>query len=246
MKYLYRAVEEVFPFLPFFVSRKKIKKLIDNNDELTAKSEVYKALDADCLNNRIKEEHERGIKIDDKTFKFTLGLSISLTVLAAASGSFAKYLPSNLFAEYISIACGFSALYMLAAGITALGALKTLPTYGYGTEHIINQKAGGVSYLSQALFAQERMNIVRHLRNEAAYQSLRNGFILLFFALAISVGTHINGQELPKLDSRNVGEQVNTKKNTVSKDRSKITAENINSPEEKPELTVAPPKKGND
>lgn len=245
MKYLYRAAEELFPFIPFFVSRKKIKKLIDNN-ELNAKSKAYKSLDADCLNDRIKEEHERSIKIDDKTFKFTLGLSISLTVLAAASGSFAKYLPSNLFAEYISIACGVSALYMLTAGITALGALKTLPTYGYGTEHIINQKADGVSYLSQALFAQERMNIIRHLRNEAAYQSLRNGFILLFVALAISVGAHINGQEFPKPDSRYVGEQVNTKKNTVSEDRLKVAAENTNNVEEKPELTAAPSKKGND
>ena len=192
MKYLYRAVEELFPFLFFLVSKKRIKKSIDNIDELTEKSKAYKALDADCINDRIKEELERSIRVDDKTFKFTLGLSLSLTVLAAASGSVTKYLSSNLFVEYISIACGISALYMLAAGITALGALKTLPTYGYGTDHLIKQKVDGVSYLSQALFAQERMNIIRHLRNEAAYQSLRNGFILLFVALTFSVVTHIN------------------------------------------------------
>ncbi len=228
MKYLYRVVEEVFPFISFFINRKKIEKLISNNDELIEESKSYKALDADCLNDRIKEEHERGIKIDNKTYKFTLGLSISLTVLAAASGSFAKYLPSNSLVEYISIACGVSALYMLTAGVTALGALKTLPTYGYGTEHIINQKADGVPYLSQALFSQERMNNIRHLRNEAAYQSLRNGFILLFFALAISVGAHIYGQVPTDLESGNVGKEVKIQKKSVSVDKPAATGENTN------------------
>ena len=45
----------------------------------------------------------------------------------------------------------------------------------------------GISYLTKALYAQERVNIVRQLRNEAAYQSLRNGFLILLFALIMSV-----------------------------------------------------------
>lgn len=217
MKYLYRAVEEIFPFFIFVVNRNKIQKLIGDDAELTKKSKLYEQLEPNCLNDRIKEEHERGVKIDDKTFKFTLGLSISLTVLAAASGSLAKYLPSSSLSEFISIVCGFSALYMLAAGITALGALKTLPTYGYGTEHIIKQKADGVSYLSQALFSQEHMNNIRHLRNEAAYQSLRNGFLLLFFALAISVVAHVGDQAFPKLESINAERVLKIQKKNIDK-----------------------------
>ena len=222
MRFLYRAFEEIFPFFHFWVNRNKTQKLIGDAAELTKKSKLYEQLEPNFLNDRIKEEHERGTKIDDKTFKFTLGLSISLTVLAAASGSLAKYLPSSSLAEFISIICGASALYMLAAGITALGALKTLPTYGYGTEHIINQKKDGVSYLSQALFAQERVNIIRHLRNEAAYQSLRNGFLLLFIALSIFVVAHVVGQDSPILEVKNVEAISQVQKK--SEDGDKLTA----------------------
>jgi len=62
-----------------------------------------------------------------------------------------------------------------------------LAVYGYGTQHALRQKSGGVLYLSQALYAQEKMNVVRHLRNEAAYQSLRNGFLVLLVVLIGSV-----------------------------------------------------------
>ncbi|MCY7296343.1 hypothetical protein [Alteromonas sp. a30] len=240
MKYLYRAFEEAFPFFPFLVSRNKIQKLIGDNADLTKKSKRYEQIGASLLNVRIKEEHERGIKIDEKTFKFTLGLSISLTVLAAASGSLAKYLPSSPLAEFTSIICGVSALYMLAAGITALGALKTLPTYGYGTEHIINQNADGVSYLSQALFAQERMNIIRHLRNESSYQSLRNGFLLLFFALAISVGAYVGGQDSSKSESKSVEGVLKVQKKSVDRDKLTVTSEKANNAEKKTDTTVEP------
>ncbi|MCP4486848.1 MAG: hypothetical protein GY820_05945 [Gammaproteobacteria bacterium] len=188
MKYfLSRVIEEVLPSVAFIKNKKNIFKKIENKSEMTAKAERYNKLDVDCLSKRIKEEHERAVKIDDKTSKFTLGLSVSLTVLAAASGSFIKFVPDNSHTMAISIVCGISALYMLAAGITALGALKTLPTYGYGTEHSINLMESGSSYLAEAVYAQELMNIIRQLRNEAAYQSLRNGFFMLFFALSASV-----------------------------------------------------------
>lgn len=180
-----RVIEEIFPFFIFCKKNKNILTKVCNDSEVTAKAEKYKELDIDCLKNRIGEEHERAVKIDEKTTKFTLGLSVSLTVLAAASGSFMKVVPDTIYAKPISVICGIASLYMLAAGITALGALKTLPTYGYGTEHLINLKKEGVSYLAEALYSQERMNIIRHLRNEAAYQSLRNGFFLLFFALIL-------------------------------------------------------------
>lgn len=187
MNFIYRIFEEVFPIFPFLKNKNSILNKVNDGDEISSKSERYEELGSDSLNIRIKEEHERAIKIDEKTFKFTLGLSISLTVLAAASGSFVKFLPNSPFAIYISIICGISSLYMLAAGITALGAIKTLATYGYGTDHLLNQNKIGDSYLAEALYAQERMNVIRQLRNESAYQSLRNGFLMLFLALGITV-----------------------------------------------------------
>lgn len=187
MNFIYRILEEVFPVFPFLKNKNSILNKVSNGNEIASQSERYEELGSDSLNIRIKEEHERAIKIDEKTFKFTLGLSVSLTVLAAASGSFVKFLPNSPFAIYISIICGISSLYMLAAGITALGAIKTLATYGYGTDHLLNQKKIGDSYLAEALYSQERMNIIRQLRNESAYQSLRNGFLMLFLALGITV-----------------------------------------------------------
>ncbi len=186
-KRAYRAIEEAFPLFAFLINKRKIIMALSNEALVQEKSKSYDALDEGCLKDRIAEEHERAKKIDEKTSKFTLGLSVSLTVLTAASGAFAKLIPATLYAGLVSIACGFASIYMLLAGITALGSLKTLPVYGYGTQYALSQKEGGVSYLSQALYAQERMNVVRHLRNEAAYQSLRNGFLILLIALIGSV-----------------------------------------------------------
>lgn len=182
-----RVLEEILPFLYFIKNKRNIITKVSNECAIGNKVERYKKLDAECLTSRITEEHERAVKIDEKTSKFTLGLSVSLAVLAAASSSFVKFLPDSEYTTTISVICGVAALYMLAAGITALGALKTLPTYGYGTEHEILLKESGVSYLAEALCAQEFMNIIRQLRNEAAYQSLRNGFFMLFVALSMSV-----------------------------------------------------------
>lgn len=200
MNFIYRIFEEVFPILFFLKNKNNILKRIRDGNDIASKSARYEELGFDSLNVRIKEEHERAIKIDEKTFKFTLGLSISLTVLAAASGSFVQFLPNSSFSVYISIICGISSIYMLTAGIIALGAIKTLATYGYGTDHLLNQKKFGDFYLAQALYAQERMNTIRQLRNESAYQSLRNGFLILFVALGLSVvmlGNQSYEQPLP-------------------------------------------------
>ncbi len=76
---------------------------------------------------------------------------------------------------------------MLIAGIISLGALKTVPKYGYGTQYEIQKEEKGANYLANALILQEDINIVRHLRNEAAYQCIRNGLFLLLTALIISI-----------------------------------------------------------
>jgi hypothetical protein len=221
MGLIYRIFEEIFPILAFFKNENSILKKIGNGDETANKSKRYEELGSDSLSIRIKEEHERAIKIDEKTFKFTLGLSISLTVLAAASGSFVKFSPNTSYSVYISIICGISSLYMLMAGITALGAIKTLTTYGYGTDHLLNQKKIGDSYLAEALYAQERMNIIRHLRNESAYQSLRNGFLMLFIALGLSVVV-VGSPNIASIPIKTNTEDISEKRDATSLDNKVI------------------------
>lgn len=225
MGFIYRIFEEIFPIFPFLKSKNNILKKIGDDGDTASKSERYIELGSDSLNIRIKEEHERAIKIDEKTFKFTLGLSISLTVLAAASGSFVKFLPNTSYSVYISIICGFSSLYMLMAGITALGAIKTLATYGYGTDHLLNQKTIGDSYLAEALYAQERMNIIRQLRNESAYQSLRNGFLMLFIALSLSVAV-LGGHNVTSIPTKTI-EDISEKRESTSLDSKLIEPNDI-------------------
>lgn len=221
MKYLARIFEEIFPLVLFMKNKKRIFSSLADGEGVASNSEKYMELDIDTLNIRIQEEHERAVKIDEKTSKFTLGLSVSLTVLAAAAGgSFLKFIPDNGQAVVISIICGVASLYMLAAGITALGAFKTLPTYGYGSDHLLQLKKNGASYLSEALYAQERMNIVRHLRNETAYQSLRNGFFMLFFALCVSVVLLSNIPKVTKSEPA-VEEVSSNNSNSVGKETPK-------------------------
>ena len=179
--------EELFPSVKYFFNRRKLSKKIEGKNFENSLIDSYIQLDTTTLKNRLSEEHTRGVKIDEKTFKFTLGLSVSLTIIAAASGSFAKFFSGQDYSSLITIICGVSALYMLSAGIVSLGAIKTLPTFGYGTHHEIELKNKGDDYLVIALISQEKVNIIRQLRNEAAFQSLRNGFVILFLALLLSV-----------------------------------------------------------
>ena len=177
--------EEVFPFISFLRNKHKKLKKIKTVDVSQIINE-YSILPIEKLHHRLSEEHERASTIDDKTTKFTLGLSVSLTILSAASGTLAKLLPDNNLNFMIIILCGLSSVFMLIAGIISLGALKTLPRYGYGTKHEILAEQQGAKHIANALFLQEEINIVRHLRNESAYQCLRNGFFLLLLALIIA------------------------------------------------------------
>ena len=187
MKNIFKIMfEEIFPFISFLRNKHKKLKKIQPISASQDKIKEYSILPIEKLYHRLSEEHDRATKIDEKTSKFTLGLSVSLMILSATSGTLAKLLPDNNLNSTIIFLCGLSSVFMLIAGIISLGALKTLPKYGYGTIHEIHAKQQGVKHIASALFLQEEINIVRHLRNEAAYQCLRNGFFLLLFALIIA------------------------------------------------------------
>lgn len=68
-----------------------------------------------------------------------------------------------------------------------LGTFRTRPLYGYGTEFLLQQqkKACRKGVQAEALARQESTNLGCHLRNETAYMSLRNIFLLIFTGTVI-------------------------------------------------------------
>ncbi|ULR30030.1 hypothetical protein MJO48_16310 [Dickeya fangzhongdai] len=178
---IFRLTEEILPFIYFLcINNSRSKKLHDID---FSTFQYYLKLPNEVLEQRLKDEHDRAVKIDDKTSKFTLGLSISLTIISATTSSIVKTLPNNQLNNWISFLFGLSSLYMLSGGLLALGTLKTLPRFGYGTTFEIDKNS---ETLINSLIKQEKINILRHIRNELSYMSLRNGFILMLIALSLN------------------------------------------------------------
>lgn len=89
----------------------------------------------------------------------------------------------------------FSAGYIFIGGYVALRGFATLETFGYGTDFKIQIKTGAdpVQVYVDALLRQEKANQIRQIRNEATFQSLRNGFILFSIVLLVFAATPVLG-----------------------------------------------------
>ncbi|WP_195322424.1 hypothetical protein [Klebsiella grimontii] len=175
-----RIIDEVFPFLYFYYIANK--KTVSVYDITFSNFEFYSGLSDEKIVERLESEHNRAKEIDDKTFKFTLALSISLSIISAGASGVVKFLPESHLSPYISFVFFLSSFYMLCGGLISLGSLKTLPKFGYGTYFEINKNRES---LIKAIIGQEKVNIIRHIRNELSYMSLRNGFLLILFALIL-------------------------------------------------------------
>lgn len=188
--FLSRFAEEMFPFCHYFLRAHKKIKLSNSEDILLDKNFAgYGNLVHDQLVDRLKEERTRASQLDDKTFKLTLSLSFGLTVLGSTTAFLTKAVASHMAQIALAFLVGGTLFYVLMAGFVALGALKTLPSFGYGTAFLIQLQTCTADKIADALARQETMNLVRHLRNETAYMALRNGLILLFIGLSIFAAT---------------------------------------------------------
>lgn len=190
---LSRVVEEVFPFFHYLWRKVRCICLAKSEHILDKPQyEQYANLDLKKLQKRLREERQRASAMDEKTFKMTLSLSVGLTILGSVSVTLIKQV---LFPE-VRIVLGALIIpgffYFLLSGFIALGALRTLSSYGYGTQHMLKllelDSEEKQRYLAKCLARAEVINIVRHLRNETAYQSLRNGLILFFLAAMVFAG----------------------------------------------------------
>jgi hypothetical protein len=180
---LFRVFEEVFPFARYWSTKRK--KLLEANAP-TIDSSIYNGESDAILNERLKSEVSRGAAMDEKTFKMTLSLSFGIAVLATLSPRLLSDLNHPALRALCEILIGLSVFYAFGGGFVALGAMRTLPTYGIRGSGIPSAQSGArKKFLAEAIARNEALSIVRHLRNETAYMAIRNGFICLSVALAI-------------------------------------------------------------
>ena len=191
-----RIPEELFPFAYYYFSSARRLKARSECSEIQAEENFseYWFLPKEVLERRLKEEHKRAADLDDKTLRVLFFLSIGVSVLglgltvigtpnlpiAKTDLSLAPTISRALFAT--------SFVYFIFAGFVALGAMRTHRTYGYGTVYELNRhKTSPKGSLVDCLARQEVLNRLRHCRNEAVFQTTRNGLILLlggmFFVL---------------------------------------------------------------
>jgi len=182
-----RIAEEIAPFLLFFSRARRLQRRAGEPDILkTAPNYAnYPTLTNEQLLQRLTEERQRGVALDEKTFKLTLSLAIGLTVLGTGASALVKEIPTAGGRLVVGAGLALSISYILGGGFLALGAMRSLPSYGYGTAMLLTANDEMPDALADALARQEILNIVRTLRNEASYQMLRNGFVMLLVTLAV-------------------------------------------------------------
>jgi len=183
-----RFFEELFPFFSFLrFYKKKISEANDHKigDRVGHNSRYY-LLTQDQILIRLKEEHARAKAMDEKTIKFTLAVSLGLTLIEAISIYISNLFVPQFLQLIIQVVLGVAIVYSIIGGLLALGALRTLPTFGYGTEFLL-QANDDEELMVYSLLAQEKINVIRQLRNESAYMCLRNGLLILIFSLVFSL-----------------------------------------------------------
>lgn len=174
--------EQVLPFL-FYLSirRKQLQRASGSSHYLAGRIQEIGKLSIDEAAKYLEQEHERGRRLDEKTFKLGGAASLGQTVL----GSLSVVISSNsgkAFEGLLTLAFVVSVVFAVMGGVIALGALRTMPVYGYGATHFTKLKNNGQPYLAEMCARQEIMNLLRHARNECSYMCLRNGFVVLAIA----------------------------------------------------------------
>ena len=183
------VIEEIFPQVKFLLNTGKIeKKLKKAKNELSENSSYksYLKLNSSEFDQRISEERARATALNEKTFKLTFSLSAGLSVLGLTTATLVQKIHVPWLSITIGVIASFAVFYTLSGGFIAVGAMRTQQTYGYGTLYMIQIKQDkNKSIRASALSNLEDSNLKRHLRNEAAYQCLRNGFVCLSVTLIL-------------------------------------------------------------
>lgn len=185
VKIILRIIEEIFP-VPFYSKYKKKILAEVNKTEKLRKSQIftlYQGIEEKELFDRIKEEHTRANLLDEKTSKLTLSISFGLAIIGVLSSIFTSKL-EGIFQLIFFLFSSFTIIYSLFCSILSISSLKTLPFYGYGSQFLIQSKKDK-SNIVLALICQEKMNIIRQLRNETAYMCIRNSFVCFLIIILV-------------------------------------------------------------
>ncbi|HXW24964.1 MAG TPA: hypothetical protein VEK73_09470 [Xanthobacteraceae bacterium] len=182
-----RPIEQIFPFIRYvIVRRRKLKEAMACT--IANVGVGYESDSEEELRGLLNDERTRAAALDEKTFKMTLSLTFGLTVL----GTLSPLLLDHINSRCLRLMCGVMIIvavaYALAGGFVALGAMRTLPMYVARLGSIPkDQIEARRSKVAEYLHRNELISIVRQLRNETSYLSLRNGFIFLSIALSIFI-----------------------------------------------------------
>ena len=191
-----RIAEESFPFAFYLRNASRLKARVGLPEILQYDDfREYERLSIAELDQRLTEEHERAVALDDKTLKATLFLSgafsvlgLGLAVISSSSALLAKTASSLVAPAWLTLLFVTSVVYFIVASWVALGALRTYPRYGFGTRYLLDRQSPNSAALpAESLARQETLNILRHCRNEAVFQTVRNGLILLLVGILVSV-----------------------------------------------------------
>jgi hypothetical protein len=175
-----RLLEELFPFAFYHRRKHQKESSLDQTDfaHLGGPYERYFLLTDQDLLQRISEERQRATTLDEKTFKFTIAFTLGLAILGSSAFLNIPQIEPAVLKMALKATFGLAVIYLVFAGFLALGAIRVSMSFGYGTDFVIRNKESR-SVLVRALASQEVANIIRQLRNETAYQCLRNAGILV-------------------------------------------------------------------
>ena len=191
-----RMAEEVFPFAYYYFSSARKLNERSNCPDILAEEEFskYPVVPKKVLERRLKEEHRRAVALDDKTLRVSFFLSSGFSVLGlgltilGASDLIAKAVSSLAPPILLTLLFVASTVYFLFSGFLALGAMRTYPLHGFGTAYELDRhKKSSKALLVKCLARQEVLNRLRHCRNEAVFQTTRNGIILLLGGIFLAL-----------------------------------------------------------
>jgi hypothetical protein len=193
-----RVFEELLPFIVYLrMSSTVLNELEMYRSGKLPEGPVFNALRAYSgaaladLEGSLIAEQTRGVALDEKTFKHAASTATALTIASAATTAVAQLLPGPNW-KIAVIACAFPAIvYVMAGGLLGFAAARTLPMFGTGMRFATEIKNAELMMkpfeMARALACQERINQVRVARNEAAFMSIRNGFLFIVAALSIAL-----------------------------------------------------------
>ena len=179
-----RVIEEVFPFVVWWMNRRKIEKRMEcepRNRQPTYAE--YTALRPRELRLLLSQQHDRAMPVDDKTFRWAALVSIAAALLVLSFTTLRSSVESEEVRVLIVAGYAVVVFYLLGATYLMLEAMRTAVTHGYGTRFELGIRARKGKerrdFIALMLWKEEQMNLLRVLRNEATFQTLRNVLFML-------------------------------------------------------------------